>query len=75
MKIYKIVKQQQSAPKKVCQKCHGDKYIYKKIKNLGTLDWNERMLVCDMCGGKGYISQEDIDAQRHREGLIPCPHN
>ena len=75
MKIYKISEQQQSIPKKVCPECHGDKYVYKKLKNWGTGDLDEHLLMCDTCSGKGYISQEDIDAERHREGLAPCPHN
>jgi len=29
---------------------------------------------CPMCSGKGFLTKEDYDAQRHREGLGPCPY-
>lgn len=77
MKIIKISERlplkDTDIPKKECPECHGKKFVYKKLKNLGTLDWNEHLLPCDTCSGKGYITQKDIDAYRHRVGIIPHP--
>lgn len=57
---------------RVCPECHGKKFVYKKLKNLGTLNWDEHKLVsCDTCRGKGYITREDQDSYLHSMGVIP----
>ena len=56
-----------------CPECLGHKFVVKKLKNLGTLDWVEHTLPCDTCNGKGYIDKEDIESRQHNEGVGPCP--
>jgi DnaJ-class molecular chaperone len=60
--------------KKECPECHGVKFVEKKLKNLGTLDYVDHLISCPSCNGKGYISQEDIDSHNHSMGVGPCPH-
>jgi len=71
MKITKI--SQEDYPKK-CQECHGDKFIYQKTKNLGTLEYNEHLMACPSCNGKGYVTKEDHEAYMHSMGVGSCPH-
>ena len=74
MKISQIPQKITELPKKVCPECHGEKFIKEKLKNMGTLDYNEHLIPCPTCNGKGYISKEDHDSYLHSMGVIPCPY-
>jgi len=63
-----------SVPPRTCPECHGNKFIYKKLKNLGTLEMTEHMLPCNTCNGKGFVDQKDRDSYNHSMGIAPCPH-
>lgn len=60
--------------KEICKTCRGQKYIYQKVKNLGTLDSRDSREVCPTCRGKGYTTKEDQDAYLHSMGVTPCPY-
>jgi DnaJ-class molecular chaperone len=65
---------QKSNPKKECPRCHGDKFLDVKLKNLSTLEWVDHIIACPTCNGKGYITKEDSDSYYHSMGIAPCPH-
>lgn len=67
-----------------CQKCHGAKFYYAKLRDLsgrtpGSPSVVEHLLACDMCGGKGYTDQSDHNRYLRGMGLghlqkevLPC---
>jgi hypothetical protein len=59
---------------KKCKECHGKGFITTKLKNLGTLDYNEHILSCPSCSGKGHITKEDEISYMHSVCNTPCPH-
>jgi hypothetical protein len=59
---------------KKCKECHGKGFITTKLKNLGTLDYNEHIISCPSCSGKGYITKEDEISYMHSICNTPCPH-
>lgn len=64
----------QESGKQVCSCCRGFKYRRVELKNLGTLDYEEHIISCDMCNGKGYITQEDRYSYYHSLVESPCPY-
>jgi len=62
-----------STQKKECSECHGAGSVERKLKNLGTLEYNLHTIPCPTCKGKGYTTKEDHDEYLHRVGLAPCP--
>jgi hypothetical protein len=58
---------------KQCPQCKGKKYHYEKIKNLGTGEYREAIVSCDMCSGKGYVSKEDYNRYLHSIGIVTHP--
>ena len=51
---------------KTCQKCHGNKFYYEKLRDLsgrspGSPSMVEHYLPCDMCEAKGYTDETDHD--------------
>jgi len=59
---------------RVCPECKGKKLVTERIKNLGTSEYRDSTQLCPTCNGKGFLTKEDHDAQRHREGIGPCPY-
>jgi 2'-5' RNA ligase len=60
--------------RKTCSRCHGSGGVIQKLFNPGTREYSDHHISCDMCGGKGYITQKDRDAYLHSMGVGPCPH-
>ena len=46
----------------ICPRCHGKKTVTIQAKNHGTYDWDEHIIPCPMCGGKGHYTEEDRKA-------------
>lgn len=52
---------------KLCNNCHGNGYyevrLYDRSGKINYID-NWHIVPCEICHGKGYITQEDIDKYR-----------
>ena len=55
--------------KQICQKCKGLGHYPTKVKNLGTLDYNDSIVPCDFPGCHG--GMVDREENRRAQGLIP----
>jgi DnaJ-class molecular chaperone len=56
----------------VCQQCRGQGRVEERVKNLGTLEYRQAIVSCDMCAGKGVITQDDRDRYLRSMGVGPC---
>lgn len=57
---------------KQCQQCKGGRFVNEKLKdhsgkNGGTLV--DHIVICDMCLGKGYTTEEDHDRYLRSMGI------
>lgn len=50
---------------KTCGRCHGERSVVEHLKNLSGRQSDSclepHIVSCDMCSGKGHITQRDID--------------
>lgn len=58
------------APRKVCNRCHGQKFVFEKLYNYGKCEYVEHLLTCDQCEGKGYTDENDHRRYLHSMGVI-----
>ena len=57
----------------MCSRCKGAKFTYANLRDLGGRQPHgfgvEHYLPCDMCDGKGYITEADRQAYRESWGI------
>lgn len=58
-------------PLHVCHRCKGEKFVQEKLRHPATSSYQIHTIACPMCDGKGYITQEDLDAERRSWALTP----
>lgn len=57
-----------SEAKKVCNCCHGEGFVFEKLRNHARCEYVEHLLTCDQCEGKGYT--DETDSLRYYRSMI-----